>query len=78
MPLRRRIPADDFPRRAHRANEQVINAVENNPAFIMAAICLPAPLIIIGFFCAYQGVVNAMRALAGKPVHYALSIPFVK
>jgi hypothetical protein len=32
----------------------------------------------IGIFCTYQGVVNAMRVLAEKPIHYALSIPFVK
>jgi uncharacterized Tic20 family protein len=40
--------------------------------------CLPLPLILIGFFCLYQGVVNAMRALSDKPIHYPLSIPFVK
>ncbi len=38
----------------------------------------PLPLILIGLFCTYQGVVNAMRALSDKPVRYALSIPFVK
>jgi uncharacterized Tic20 family protein/DNA-binding Xre family transcriptional regulator len=37
-----------------------------------------APFILIGIFCTYQGVVNAMRALSDKPVRYALSIPFVK
>jgi len=36
------------------------------------------PFMFIGIFCTYQGVVNAMRALADKPIHYALSIPFVK
>ena len=36
------------------------------------------PFIFIGIFCTYQGVVNAMRALSDKPIHYALSIPFVK
>jgi len=36
------------------------------------------PFIFIGIFCTYQGVINAMRALADKPIHYALSIPFVK
>jgi uncharacterized Tic20 family protein len=36
------------------------------------------PFICIGIFCTYQGVVNAMRALSDKPIHYALSIPFVK
>jgi uncharacterized Tic20 family protein/DNA-binding Xre family transcriptional regulator len=41
-------------------------------------LCIPAPMILIGIFSAYQGVVNAMRALSDKPVHYPLSIPFVK
>lgn len=36
------------------------------------------PFIFIGIFCTYQGAVNAMRALADKPVRYPLSIPFVK
>ena len=36
------------------------------------------PFIFIGILCTYQGVVNAMRALSDKPIHYALSIPFVK
>jgi len=34
--------------------------------------------ILIGFFCLYQGAVNTIRALSNKPIHYALSIPFVK
>ena len=33
---------------------------------------------LIGIFYTYQGVVNAMQALSDKPIHYALSIPFVK
>ena len=41
-------------------------------------ICAPIPLILIGFFSTYQGVVNAVRALADKPIHYPLSIPFIK
>jgi uncharacterized Tic20 family protein len=60
------------------AGEQAVNAMENTPAFILATICLPLLLILIGIFCTYQGVVNAMRALSDKPIHYALSIPFVK
>jgi len=36
------------------------------------------PFLIIGIFCIYQGVVNAMRALSDKPIRYPLSIPFVK
>jgi hypothetical protein len=35
------------------------------------------PLILIALFCTCQGVAIAMRALADKPVHYALSIPFM-
>ena len=34
--------------------------------------------VLIGFFCFYQGIVNTIRSLSDKPVHYALSIPFVK
>jgi uncharacterized Tic20 family protein len=58
--------------------EQTVSAMEGTPIFILSAICLPMPLILIGIFCTYQGVVNAMRALSDKPVRYALSIPFVK
>ena len=36
------------------------------------------PFLIIGIFCTYQGVVNAVRALSDKPIRYPLSIPFVK
>ena len=38
----------------------------------------PLPILFLGIFTTYQGVVNAFRALADKPVRYALSIPFVK
>jgi uncharacterized Tic20 family protein len=58
--------------------EAGVNAVEGSPIFILAVLCVPTPLILIGIFCAYQGVVNAVRALSDKPIHYALSIPFVK
>ncbi len=46
--------------------------------FPIAAVCVPMPLIFIGFFCFYQGAVNAVRALSDKPIRYPLSIPFVK
>jgi len=45
--------------------------------FEILLICAPMPIVLIGIFCAYQSVVNAMRALADKPVRYSLSIPFV-
>jgi uncharacterized Tic20 family protein/DNA-binding Xre family transcriptional regulator len=41
-------------------------------------VCVPMPLIPIGIFCIYQGVINAMRALTDRPIHYPLAIPFVK
>jgi len=46
--------------------------------FEIMLICIPMPMILIGIFCTYQGVVNAMRSLSDRPVHYPLSIPFVK
>jgi uncharacterized Tic20 family protein len=58
--------------------EQTVSAMESTPAFILATICLPLPLIFIGLFCTYQGVLNAVRALSDKPIRYALSIPFMK
>ncbi len=39
-------------------------------------LCAPAPMILIGIFSTYQGVVNAMRALSEKPIHYLAEHPF--
>ncbi len=55
-----------------------IKGLEGSPGFLLLSVCAPLPLILIGLFCAYQGVVNAMRALSDRPIHYPLSIPFVK
>jgi len=55
-----------------------VNAMEGSPIFMLFVMCTPMPLILIGLFCTYQGVINAMRALSDKPVHYPLAIPFVK
>ena len=38
----------------------------------------PLPLILIGFFCFFEGIFNAARSLMDKPIRYPLSIPFVK
>lgn len=51
---------------------------EGGPLFIFLMVSAPMPLILIGFFCTYQGVVNAVRALSDRPIRYALSIPFVR
>jgi uncharacterized Tic20 family protein len=54
------------------------SVIEGNPIIMAGLICMPLPLILIGIFCTYQGIVNAARALSDKLVHYPLSIPFVK
>lgn len=38
----------------------------------------PLPLILIGFFCFFEGIYNAARSLMDKPIRYPLSIPFMK
>jgi uncharacterized Tic20 family protein/DNA-binding Xre family transcriptional regulator len=38
----------------------------------------PLPLILIVFFCFFEGIFNAARSLVDKPIQYPLSIPFVK
>jgi uncharacterized Tic20 family protein len=58
--------------------EAGVDTVEGSPIFMLLVMCTPMPLILIGIFCTYQGVTNAMRALSDKPIHYPLTIPFVK
>ena len=55
-----------------------IAIMEDSPLILVLTFCAPIPLILIGIFCTYQGVVNAVRALSDKPIHYPLTIPFVK
>ena len=55
-----------------------IFSTDSDPAMVLLVLCLPMPLILTGIFCTYQGVVNAIRALSDKPIHYPLTIPFVK
>lgn len=55
-----------------------INTADGSPIFLLFVMGSTMPLILIGLFCTFQGVVNAMRALSEKPIRYALSIPFVK
>ena len=55
-----------------------VSMLRSGPVFSMFLLCTPMPLIIIGIFCTFQAVVNAMRALSDRPIHYALSLPFVK
>lgn len=57
-------------------------AVVRGDAFVKLGAALAlfsiVPFILIGLFCTYQGAVNTVRSLTGKPIHYHLSIPFVK
>jgi len=56
----------------------MLREIGSSPVLILLTICAPMPLILIGIFCTYQGVVNAMRALSDRPIRYPLTIPFVK
>jgi uncharacterized Tic20 family protein len=38
----------------------------------------PLPILFLAVFTTYQAVLNTVRSLSEKPIHYALSIPFVK
>ena len=38
----------------------------------------PLPLLFLALFTSYQAVVNTVRSLSEKPIHYPLSIPFIK
>jgi len=51
---------------------------QGGPLFTLLIFFVPLPFILIGIYCTYQAMVNAIRALAGKPIHYAPSISFVK
>lgn len=55
-----------------------VNVAQGGPMFTMLIFFVPLPLILIGIYCTYQAVVNAVRVLTDKPIHYAPSISFVK
>jgi transcriptional regulator with XRE-family HTH domain len=55
-----------------------VNFAQGGPFFTLLVFFVPLPLILIGIYCTYQGVINTMRVLTDKPVHYAPSISFVK
>ena len=37
----------------------------------------PLPILLIGIFTSYEAIINTVRALSDKPIHYPLSIPFI-
>ena len=56
------------------------NGLDRDPGFIgnIFTVLQPLPVMLLAIFTTYQGIVNAVRALSEKPIHYSLSIPFVK
>lgn len=38
----------------------------------------PLPILFLGLFTTYQAIMNTVRALSEKQIHYPLSIPFVR
>jgi hypothetical protein len=58
--------------------ESGMAAVTSRPVLLWLNVCVPMPLVLTGIFCTFEGLVNALRAVADKPIHYPLSIPFVK
>jgi len=59
-------------------DESGLTNLQSGPAFMVLTLCATIPLFLTGIFCTVQGVLNAMRAVAEKPIHYPLSIPFIK
>ena len=55
-----------------------VEVKDGSPLFMLFVLFTPMPLILIGLFCAFQGVANTMRSLAEQPIRYPLSIPFVR
>ncbi len=57
--------------------ESGLNTTEGGPFFLLIVMCGTSPLLLVGLFATYQGIVNTLRALSDKPVHYPLSIQFL-
>jgi uncharacterized Tic20 family protein len=38
----------------------------------------PLPILFLALFTSYQAIVNTVRALSEKPIHYPLSISFIR
>lgn len=47
---------------------------------LMSAIALVAlfPLLLVGLFATFQGIINTLRVVNDQPTHYPLSIKFLK
>jgi uncharacterized Tic20 family protein len=59
----------------------MVQGLDRDPAVFLGnlfTILPPIPILVLGLFTTYQAVVNTVGALSEKPIHYPLSIPFVK
>ena len=51
---------------------------EAGPLGNLLAVLHPLAIAFLAIFTSYQALVNTVRALSEQPIHYPLSIPFVK
>lgn len=51
---------------------------QTNDLIGILTLCATFPMILIGIFCFVQAVINTLRVLTDKPIHYPLSIRFVR
>ena len=59
----------------------MVQGLDRDPGVFLGnlfTILPPLPILFLVLFTTYQAVVNTVRALSEKPIHYPLSIPFVK
>lgn len=59
----------------------LVQGLDRDPGILLGnlfTVLPPIPILLIAVFTTYQAVVNTVRALSEKPIHYPLSIPFVK
>ena len=59
----------------------MVQGLDRDPGVFLGnlfTILPPLPILFLGLFTTYQAVVNTVRALSEKPIHYPFSIPFVK
>lgn len=59
----------------------MVQGLDRDPVSLLGnlfTVLPPLPILLLALFTTYQAVVNTVRALSEKPIHYPLSIPFVK
>jgi len=59
----------------------MVQGLDRDPGTLLGnlfTVLPPLPILFLAIFTSYQAVVNTVRALSEKPIHYPLSIPFVK